>query len=464
MIKDLTEWKITKTLILFALPMLVWNIVQQIYNIADTIIVWKFISETALASVWAAFPIFFLLISIPIWLATWASVIMSQLFWAKKNKDVKKASYTALIAAWILGIIVSLIWIFLCKPILNLLNTPEDIIFWSQQYLQIIFACIGFLFVYDMATSTFNALWDSRTPLVFLIISALLNIGLDLLFVIRFWWWISGAAFATGISRIVATILAVRTLLRRLKKFNTEKIDKFFDFSLLKSMTGIAIPAMLNHSLVAVWALAIQAVINSFGSNIIAWYTAASKVDTLAMMPIMNLSFALATFAAQNLGSGQVDRAKKWFKSALIISICFSIFMATIILLWWEEIMRLFLDSEINNEITTFGKEYLMVVAFWYIIMWFLFDSGAILRASGTMKPFVISTIISIWAKIAAAYLLVWTMWQSVIWRSVIIGRWVWAIISMWAYLRWKWQETKIIQNSTLKIEMEWEEEINHLD
>lgn len=464
MIKDLTEWKITKTLILFAIPMLIGNIIQQIYNIADTIIVWKFISETALASVWAAFPIFFLLISIPIWLATGASVIMSQLFGAKKYKDVKKSSYTALISAWVLWVIVSLIWVILCKPMLILLNTPEDIIFWSQQYLQIIFACIGFLFVYDMSTSTFNALWDSKTPLKFLIISAVLNVGLDLLFVIKFGWWIVGTALATGISWIVATILAMATLLIRLKKFDTEKLDKVFDFQLLKSMTNIAIPAMLNHSLVAVWALAVQAVINWFGSNIIAWYTAASKVDTLAMMPIMNLSFALATFAAQNLWCGKIDRAKAWFRSALIISICFAVLMAIIILLCGDSIMKLFLDSEVNNEIIAFGKDYLMVVAFGYVLMWFLFDSGAILRASGTMKPFVISTIISIWAKVAAAYLLVSVLWSSVIWWCVIIGWGVWALISMWAYLKWDWTKTKIIEENILKIEMEWEEEIDHLD
>ncbi len=452
MIKDLTQWKITKTLILFALPMILGNMIQQVYNIADTIIVWRFISDTALASVGAAFPIFFLLISIPIGLATWASVIISQLFGAKKDKDVKKASYTALIAAWILGIIVSFVWIFLCKPILVLLNTPADIILWSQQYLQIIFACVGFLFVFDMATSTFNALGDSRTPLIFLTISAVLNILLDLLFVIKFGWGIAGTAWATGISCIIATILAVWTLLKRLKTFNTENLDKVFDFSFLKSMTKIAVPAMLNHSLVAVWALAIQAIINWFGNNVIAWYTAASKVDTLAMLPIMNLSVALATFVAQNLWSGKIGRAKAWFRSALIISICFAIFMGIIILLWWDMIMKLFLDSEVNSEIIEFGKGYLMVVAFGYVLMWFLFNSGAVLRASGTMRPFVISTIISIWAKIAAAYLLVWVLGASVIWWSVIIGWWIGAIISMRAYLKWSWQKTKIINDNVLKI------------
>lgn len=210
-------------------------------------------------------------------------------------------------------------------------------------------------------------------------------------------------------------------------------------------MSNIAIPAMFNQSLVAIWALAIQAVINWFGSNVIAWYTAASKVDTLAMMPIINLSIALTTFVAQNLWSGRVDRAKQWFKTSLIISISFWFIMAIVILLWWDVIMQLFLDNEANSEIIEFWKEYLMVVAFGYVLMWFLFNSGSVLRASGTMKPFVLSTFISIWAKVASTYLLVWLLWSSVIWWWVIIWRWFWAIISMWAYLKWDWQKTKVI-------------------
>lgn len=465
MIKDLTKWKITRTLIMFAIPMLIWNLIQQIYNIADTVIVGRFISENALASVWAAFPIFFLLISIPIWLATWASVIMSQLFWAKKIKDVKKSAYTALISAWILWLLTSIIWYCFCWPILNLLQTPLDIFEWSKLYLQVIFLWTTLLFVYDMATSTFNALWDSKTPLQFLIISAVVNICLDLLFVIKFHRWIAWAAWATVVSWIIATTLALVVLLRRLKNLWTEKVENIFDWNLLKEMTKIAIPAMLNHSLVAVWALAVQAVINSFGSNVIAWFTAASKVDTLAMMPIMNLSFALATFVAQNLWAKELQRAKEWFKSALIISVGFWLFMAVIIFFFWSSFIKLFLDTWVNPEIIEFGKSYLMVVSFWYILMGFLFDSWAVLRASGTMRPFVISTLISIWAKVAAAYLLAWILWSSVIWRSVIIWRWMWAIISMWAYLKWNWQNTNLVDDTKItEIEMEWEEEKDHLD
>ena len=465
MIKELTKWKITKTLIMFAIPILIWNLIQQIYNIADTIIVWRFISDTALASVWAAFPIFFLLISIPIWLAAWASVIMSQLFGAKRLKDVKKSAYTALISAWILWLITSIIWFCFCWPILNLLQTPSDIFAWSKLYLQVIFLWTTLLFVYDMATSTFNALWDSKTPLQFLIISAVVNICLDLLFVIKFHRWIAWAAWATVVSRTIATTLAVVVLLRRLKKLESEKLENIFDWELLHDMTKIAIPAMLNHSLVAVWALAVQAVINSFGSNVIAGFTAASKVDTLAMMPIMNLSFALATFVAQNLWAKELQRAKAWFRSALTISVIFGLVMAIIIFFFGSSFIKIFLDTWVNPEIIEFGKNYLMVVSFGYILMWFLFDSWAVLRASGTMRPFVTSTLISIWAKVAAAYLLAWILWSSVIWWSVIIWRWMWAIISMWAYLKWNWQNTNLVDDTKItEIEMEWEEEKDHLD
>ena len=447
MIKDLTSWKVTRTLIIFALPMLIWNIFHQLYNLVDTIIVWRYISDLALASVGAAFPIFFLLLSISIWLATWASVIVSQLFGAKDLKNVKKSSYTALLSTLVIWILIGIFWFFFSGSMLRLLNTPENIFEWSKQYLQIIFIFGVFIFVHNMATSIFNALWDSKTPLIVMIASALMNVFLDLLFIITFKLWVAWAALATWISWISAMLMSNWILLYRLRKIKTEKLDSIFDFSLLKSMTKIAIPTMLNQSLVAFWTLVVQGVINWFWSNIIAWYAAASKVDSLAMMPILNLSAALAAFAAQNLWSWQIGRVKEWFRSSLMISVCFSVIMAIIIFFIWGEIMKIFLDTNANNEIIEFWRNYLMVVAFGYIIMWFLFNSGSILRAAWAMRPYVISTIVSIWIKIAAAYILVWLMWSSVIWWSVIMGWGVWAIISMYAYLKWNWQVIKIIDS-----------------
>ena len=443
--KDLTKWKITKTLILFALPMILGNLVQQIYNIADTIIVWKYIWDTALAAVWAAFPVFFLLISILIWLSTGVSVIISQLFWAKDMKEVKKSSYTALITAAVVWLLMSLIWYFLCGPLLSLLQTPDSLFEWSKSYLQIIFLGSTMLFIYDMATFTFTALWDSKTPLMFNIISAIINIWLDLLFILKFQRWISWAAIATVISRWIAMAGSLWILIHRLRKLETEDLDRIFDWHLLKEMAKIAVPAMLNQSVVSIWMLAIQAVVNGFGDNVIAWFTASSKIDTLAMLPIINLSNALATFVAQNLWAWKVSRAKWWFKSALTISVWFSLFMAVIIYFRWTNIMQLFLENWASNEIVEFWKNYMMVVSFGYILMGFLFNSGAVLRASWAMKPFLLSTLISTWVRIAAAFLLANALWESVIWRCVIIWRGIWALIGMRAYLKWNWRKINIV-------------------
>lgn len=444
--KDLTQWKITKTLVFFALPMLLGNLIQQVYNIADTIIVWKYLWDNCLASVWAAFPVFFLLISILIWLSTGASVIISHLFGAKNMLGVKKSSYTALITAAIVWFVISLIWFIIAWPLLNLLNTPDTLIEGSKTYLQIIFLWTTMLFVYDMATFTFTALWDSKTPLIFNIISAVINIWLDLLFIIKFQWWIAWAAIATIISWWIAMAWSIFILLRRLKNIQTEKLDKVFDNHLLKEMAWIAVPAMLNQSLVAIWWLAVQAVINSFWDNVIAWFTASSKIDTLAMLPIINLSNALATFVAQNLWAWKLDRAKSWFKSALIISVSFGLLMAIIIWIRWIDIMQLFLKEWADPEISEFWKNYMMVVSFGYILMWFLFNAWGVLRAAWAMKPFLFSTFVSTGARILAAYLLANVLWESVIWWSVIMWRWTWAAIAMIAYLKWKWQKINVLE------------------
>lgn len=448
MIKDLTQWKITKTIILFALPMLIGNLVQQIYNIADTIIVWKYISDSALASVWAAFPTFFLLISILIWLSIWASVIISHLFGAKNLKAVKTASYTALISSIILWIIISIAWYFTSWPILNLLKTPADIFEWAELYLHIIFIWATILFVYNMATAIFNALWDSKTPLVFNIVSAIVNILLDLLFILKFHRWISGAARATVISRAIAMLLSLAILFKRLTNIQTEKLENYFSRELLKRMWTIAIPSMLNQTLVAIGWMAIQSVINWFGSDIIAWYTASSKIDSLAMLPIINLSNALATFVAQNLWAWKLDRVKAGYKSSLTISICFWIFMAIIIYFCWTNIMKLFLNEEANPAIIEFWNNYMMIVSFGYILMWFLFNSWAVLRAAGAMKPFLMGTLLSTIIRVAAAFLLAKVMWESVIRRCVIIWRWVWATISTCAYLFWSREKQEIIKKA----------------
>lgn len=447
MIRDLTSWKIAKTLVLFALPMLFGNIIHQLYNIVDTIVVWRYISSAALASVGAAFPAFFLLLSISSWLAAWASVIISQLFWAKDLRNVKKASYTALLSMFVVWIFVCVIWFLLCIPMLKLLNTPVDIFYWAQQYLQIIFWFGVFIFVHNMSTSIFNALWDSKTPLLVMILSALLNIFLDLLFVLVFELWIAGVALATWISWICAMVISTWILLFRIRKIYPERLDKVFDIFLLRSMTKIAVPSMVNQSFVAIWALAVQWVINSFWSDIIAGYAAAYKVDWLALMPLINLSAALAAFSAQNLWSGQINRVKEWFRISRIISVWFAVVMAAVAIFFWDEIIKVFLDSDASVEIVDFWKKYLTVVSFGYILMWFLFNSWSVLRAAWEMRPYVWSTIVSMWAKVSVAYLFAWVLWPSVIWWSVVVSCWVWAVVSMFAYLRWNWQKIKIIGN-----------------
>ncbi|MEG0073504.1 MAG: MATE family efflux transporter [Clostridia bacterium] len=443
MTKDLTKGNVPKTLLAFALPMLIGNIFQQVYNIADTIIVGKKIGEEALAAVGVSFPIVFLLIAISLGIGIGCSIIISQLFGAKKMKDVKTASYTALIASLVVGTIFTAIGIAISMPILQMLKTPDNIIKMAEEYLVIIFAGSIFVFVYNVTTSIFNALGNSKTPLVFLILSAVLNIVLDLYFIVDLKMGIGGAAFATIISQAIAAACSLIYLIKKLRTITSEKADKIFDVTLLKTMAKIALPSMLQQSLVSVGMMAVQGVVNSFGSNVVAGFTAACKLDSIAMMPIINVSNALATFTAQNMGAKKVPRVKEGLRASIISCCIFSVIIAVIMYAFGENFINAFLDENSNTEIVLFGAKYLKSISVFYILMAFMFCSSAVLRGSGTMKAFMLSTVLSIVIRIVSAYALAPVIGSSSIWVCIIIGWGAGAIISLYAYLKGNWQNTK---------------------
>lgn len=460
MTKDLTKGSVTKTLLMFALPMLIGNIFQQIYNIADTIIVGRKVGPDAIGAVGVSFPIVFLLIAISMGIGIGCSVIISQLFGAKKMQEIKKASYTALICSLICGLAFTVIGALISRPILELLKTPENIMVMSVEYLKIIFYGSVFVFIYNVSTSIFNALGNSKTPLVFLIISAVLNIVLDLYCIVNLKMGVAGAAYATIFSQGVAALLAALYLLIKLRKLTDEKVDKIFDVDLLKMMSKVAFPSMIQQSFVSIGMLALQGVINTFGSDVVAGFTAACKIDSIAMMPIMNLSNALATFTAQNMGGKKIDRVKSGFKSSIISSLIFSIIIAILIFNFGGVFIGMFLEETSNRAVIDFGVKYLKNISIFYILMAFMFNSGSILRGAGQMKPFMLSTILNMVVRIVFAYVFSETLGVSVIWYSIVVGWLFGGAVSMLAYLSGTWQKTKIVKEEAEIMEAELEAEI----
>ena len=313
MVNNLTEGKPLKLLFFFAMPMVVGNLFQQLYNMVDSMVVGRFVGEDALAAVGSSFPVVFLSVAIAAGLSMGCTVVISQFFGAGKILEMKITVSTALISLGVIGLIIMGIGEIIAGPLLSLLGTDPDIMADSLAYLRIYFGGAVFLFLYNSLNGIYNALGDSQTPLKFLMVSALTNIVLDLLFVIQFNMGVAGVAWATLIAQGMCAVFSFFVLIARLRKMENEeaangKSFTFFDMSSAERIAKVGVPSMLQQSIVSISMMLMQGLVNSYGKVFVAGYTAATKIDTLAMMPNMNFSNAMSSYAAQNIGARKMDR------------------------------------------------------------------------------------------------------------------------------------------------------------
>ena len=319
MVKNLTEGRPLNLLFFFALPMVAGNLFQQLYNMVDTAVVGKFVGEDAVAAVGSSFPIVFLSVAVASGLSMGCTVVVSQLFGAGRIHEMKTTISTAIISLGVLGLLIMGLGTLLAGPLLQLLGTDPDIMADSRTYLQIYFGGAVFLFLYNTLNGIYNAQGDSKTPLIFLMISSLTNIVLDLLFVIRFGMGVAGVAWATLIAQGLCAVASLLVLLRRMRRMPCEPEKQgvklpLFHMVAVKRIAQIGLPSMLQQSLVSLSMMMMQGLVNSFGKVLVAGYTAATKIDSLAMLPNMNISNAMSSYTAQNIGAGKYDRVKEGLK------------------------------------------------------------------------------------------------------------------------------------------------------
>lgn len=432
MIKDMTIGKSSKILIAFAIPMMLGNIFQQAYSIIDSIIVGNFVGSSALASVGATYPITFVLITIANGASIGCAVIISQYFGSQNISKMKTAIYTSLISITVLGLILTLIGIILNKAFLNLLATPRDIFDDSYDYLHIYFLGIIFLFVYNICNSVFNALGNAKLPLYFLIFSSILNVFLDLLFVIKFNLSVKGVAYATFLSQGIACIFSFIYLLKELKVFKNVEKSNFFDFRTLKSISKVALPSMLQQSIVSFGNLLLQSLVNSYGTVVIAGFSIATKIDSIIILPMVSLSNAISTFAGQNIGAKKINRVREGYKTSIIIILIFCIITSSIIFLFGNNITSLFSR---NEDIINISIQYLKIVSSFYFFMGLMVITNGVLRANKDMKFFLLSTTINFSTRVIFAYILSFIVTQKFIWFSIPLG---WLFASTTSILRYK--------------------------
>lgn len=445
MVKDMTQGNPSRILFYFAIPMVLGNMIQQFYNIVDSMIVGNFLGASALAAVGASYPITFIFITVANGASIGCGVLISQYFGAKSMEKTKTSIYTALISILIFSTVLTIIALPSCNLILNLMNIPSDIFYDSNSYIRIYFMGIIFLFIYNISNACFNALGNSKTPLMFLIISSVLNVLLDLLFVLKFGLGVKGVAYATLISQGFSAILSVSYLLIRIRKIKTLEKYILFDFIILKKMSKIAIPSVLQQSIVSIGNLFVQSLVNSYGSVVIAGYTSGSKIDSITILPMVSLSNAVSTFTAQNIGGKKNDRVKKGYKGALIMITIFCVLAGVMLVIFGDKLVGIFVDSSSNKNVIDIGSEYLKIVSIFYFLMGLMVVTNGVLRGAGDLKVFLISSLVNLSTRVVLAYTLANFIGQKAIWWAVPFGWMAASLISVIRYRSGKWKSKKIV-------------------
>ncbi|MBD5395865.1 MAG: MATE family efflux transporter [Lachnospiraceae bacterium] len=438
-----------KALFFFALPIIFGNLFQQLYNTVDSIIVGQFVGEEALAAVGASYSLTTVFIMIAIGGGIGASVITSQYLGAGNYQKMKTSISTALISFLTLSIILSLIGLLLNHAILKGLNTPDNILSDAVLYLRIYFLGLPFLFMYNILSSVFNALGNSRTPLYLLIFSSLLNIVMDLVMVRVFYMGVAGVAIATVFAQGLSAVLSFCLLLRTLKAYavgdSEEEGSGFYDFSMLGNMIKVAIPSMLQQSIVSIGMLLVQSVVNGFGSSVLAGYTAGMRIESICIVPMIATGNAVSTFTAQNLGAGRPDRVKKGYLAGLGIVAGFAAFICIVLTLFHSNIVNAFLESGSDQAAYDTGNGYLSFIAFFFICIGLKAITDGVLRGAGDVVVFTLANLINLGIRVAFSFGMAGIIGVQAVWIAVPIGWTTNFLISFVRYLSDKWSQKKLI-------------------
>lgn len=448
----MTEGNATKAIFYFSIPLVLSSVFQQLYNLVDSIIVGNYIGENALAAVGASYSITMVFMSIAIGSGVGCAVVISQYYGARLIKKMKISIYTSVIAILILSIFLAFIGVFLSDFLLEVMKTPSNIFEDASNYLKIYFLGLSFMFLYNIITSIFNALGESKIPMYFLIFSSFLNILLDLIFVVRLNQGVVGVAIATLIAQAISAFLSIAYLFYNLKNFKEDDIEevnqklKVFDLDILKNMSKIALPSIFQQSFVYVSIFLVQIIVNTFGSSIIAGYTIASKIDSITMIPLASFGNAVGTFTAQNIGANKIDRVKEGLKSSLIIITLMSLIIFSVLFIFGQNIIELFLDKGQSSEAVNFAVKYLHIVSAFYIVKGFMNAYCGVLKGAGDIAVFVWATILNFLVRLMIVYLFSNAVGASIIYYGVPIGWFVGLLIGYLRYKSGKWKYKSIVK------------------
>jgi len=437
---DMTKGNILKLLVSFMLPMLFGNVFQQFYNIVDSIIVGQFVGADALAAVGATGSINFLFFSLCNGLANGTGIVVSQYFGAGKDQDAKKAVGNAVYIMAVSAGLMTTLGITFAYPILKALHTPSNIIMDSTRYMQVICGGIVCISVYNCVSAILRAVGDSKTPLYFLIISSFVNIGLDLLFVRGFGMGCIGAAVATVIAQFIAGAGSLIFALSTNEYFKLSKNEIKYDKWIVHQCTRIGIPLAFQSSLIAFSCVALQSVVNTFGSVVVAAFTATSRIEQLVNQPFNSLGMAMSTFTGQNIGAGKEDRVKTGIKYGIIIMLCSCLIFIPMAQFGGRVIMSMFVKEV---DVIEFGAQALKLTSWFYIFLGLIYVCRGMLNGAGDASFAFINGVVEMLGRICFAkpFTLIPGVGVWGVWLATAMTWFVTGIVSVIRYLQGKWKK-----------------------
>ncbi len=446
MTTDFTKGNPSRQLFWFALPLFLGILFQQLYNIVDSAIVGRLLGKEALGAVGASFPVIFFMITLISGIASGFTVVISQYFGAKQFDNVKASITTMYFFMFSLAFVVSALALLYSEQLFLLLDLPENLITEATGYFDVYISALALFFGYAGTSSILRGLGDSKTPLYFLIFSTIANIGLDFLFVYYWGFGVEGVAYATIIAQAMA-FLAISVYVHHKNAYlRLDWKTLRFDFEIFKKALRVGLPTGIQMVAISVGLLIISRLVNSFGTEVIAAYSVAMRIDSLAAMPAIAYSQAVATFTGQNIGAKSFSRVMKGYKIGLAQAIGICLFITLVIILFGENLMRIFTE---DAEIIRIGTEYLVIVSSFYTLFVLLFISNGALRGAGdTLIPMFI-TIVALWVvRIPLAYSFS-DFWQERgIWWAVPAGWSVGAVFSTLYLFSGKWKTKGIVKRT----------------
>lgn len=441
-------------LFVFSLPIIIGNLFQQLYTMVDSAVVGRFVGEQALAAVGASYSLTVVFICVAIGGGVGSSVIVSKYFGARNFSAMKTAVSTAFLTFLGISIFLGAVGIVINRPLLVALKTPYDALDLALVYLRIYFLGLPFLFMYNVISSMFNALGKSRIPLVFLIFSSVLNVALDFLFVAVFKTGVAGAAWATLIAQGLSCILSFTVFMNTLGKFKDSEAGvaaaggagvcgrkfRFFDGRELASMAKIAIPSILQQSTVSIGMMLVQSVVNSFGSEALAGYSAFSRIASIAIVPMAALNNSMSSYTAQNIGAGKPERVVKGYRAANFMVAFFAVILCACIEFFYRPLISLFTGTGGSETALRTGQAALRFEGFFYCWIGFKMACDGLLRGAGDMKVFTLANLVNLSIRVVVSIVCAPRFGIEWVWYSVPMGWFMNFVISFAEYRTGKWK------------------------